>query len=460
MYWIAVVTSVILWSLNWDTLQAASSNLEHLFGLFGFCVFCVLFCFAYFDFRHLSNFSYRNLILIGLPFLISLFFLSLVIEFGQKSWDYNQYEAAFRSVAIGDNPYLSKHFLYPPPFVSAMVGVYQLGKMVFPLLQLEMKESMLWNFVFFIHQSTLLFFLYWAYYLSIKFSEMIGINKLKGILFISGLFLFNVPVLRTISYNQINFYILVFILLAMLLLSKHPYVSGFAIAAGGLIKLYPFALIVPLLVTKKWKVLWGIVIGVLGITIAQTKFFQELLLWKQFTLFYISFPIKGESSFFRNTSPLGFIRNLFELLGLSAQLVLPIFGILFVGIIIWFMVRFLTRERIYSFASKQQMNLFVDKDIFRNIGHLVDFSVLVLLLEPLGWEHHFVIAIPLTIWVIAAHKKVFSKSAAIGILLVFLLPVFNIFPLSYLRLLGLVMLIELCSPRRISNLQIDELSHI
>ena len=124
------------------------------------------------------------------------------------------------------------------------------------------------------------------------------------------------------------------------------------------------------------------------------------------------------------------------------------------------MVRFFTRERIYSFANKHQISLFVDKDIYRNIGHLVDFSVLVLLIEPLGWEHHFVIAIPLTIWVVAAQTKVFSKFTAIGIVLVFLLPVFNIFPFSYLRLLGLVMLIELGSPQRISNLHIDELSNI
>ena len=460
LYWIAVFTALFLWSRDWKVVQATVAGLEHLFGLFGFCVFCVLFCFAYHDFSTRSESSLRNWILIGLPFLVSLFFLSLVIEMSQKSWDYNNYENAFRSVAVGDNPYLSMHSLYPPPFATTMVSVYKLGRWLIPVLGMELKESQLWNFVFYIHQSAMLFFLICAYYLSLEFSRKIGVRKLKGVLFISGLFIFNVPILRTISYNQINFYILVSILVSMLLLSSYPYISGFAIAVGGLIKLYPFAFIAPLLGTKKWKALLGIVVGVIAIILIQTKFLQDLLLWKQFVLFYISFPVERESSWFRSTSPLSLTRNLLDFIGLPTTFVVPIFGVLLLAILVWFTIRFLQRERIYSLATKQQVNIFVERDIFRDVGHLVDFSALLLLVEPSAWEHHYIIAIPLAIWVFATHHKDSSGLAAIGMVLVFLLPVYNVFPFSYLRLLGLVILLVLCSPKRIVSLGREDLIQV
>ncbi len=393
--------------------------------------------------------SIKNKILFGLPILVSLFFLALLVEFSQKSWDYNQYENAFRSVVAGDNPYLSTRYLYPPFFTGVMVSFYQLGLWLLPLLGLKIDSSEIWWFVFYIHQSSLYFFLIFSYYLSLKLSKKLGINPLASVLFVSALYIFNVPVLRTLSYNQVNFYILFVALASMLTLGSYPLISGLLISVGGLIKLYPFVFTIPILVMKKWKALLGIVIGLIVITALQSNFFQDILLWKQFILFYTSFPMERESSVFRNSSPLSFLRSLLDLTNLSTEILLPLFIIVSLIILLWFVIRFVQRERIYVKAVNQQVKLFTDADRFRTIGHLVDFSVLSLFVAPSAWEHHYVMAIPLAIWLAAIYKKEIPWLGILGMVFVFLLPVFNIFPVSYLRLLGVIILLWLSSPPKI-----------
>lgn len=450
-YWIAVIFALFLWSRDWGFLRGAIEDRERLFELFGFCIFFILIFAANIDLRNYPNLSLRNIILIWLPFFVSLFFLSLVIEMSHKSWDYKNYENAFKSVLIGNNPYQSMHSLYPPPFAKSMVIVYRLGKWLYPLLNKSVESSSLWGFVFFVHQSSLLFFLLYSYHLSLRFARIIGISTIKSSLFVSALFIFNVPILRTISYNQVNFYVVVSILLSMILFSNMPYISGIAIAIGGLIKLFPFVIVLPSLGLRKWKVILGVSIGGLVIILLQTNYFQDFLLWKQFILFYTSFPVGRESSMFRSTSPLSFIRNLISLINLPSTSVLLIYLVLLFVILGWYATRFAQREKIYSLAISDNTNLLMNHEIFRNIGHLVDFSVLSLLLSPSAWEHHYVIAIPLGIWIFAIHSRDFSALAGIGLLFVFLLPVYNFFPFSYLRVLGLIILLFQSSPKLIQN---------
>jgi len=447
IYWVAVFFVLFLWSQDWEIVQATSEgHKQHLFGLLGFCVFCIIICFAYTDFKSRNVQSIKNKVLLGLPILVSLFFLALLIELSQKSWDYNQYEHAFRSLVAGDNPYLSTRYLYPPFFAGVMVSFYQLGLWLFPLLGLNVDSSEIWWFVFYIHQCSLYFFLIYSYYFSLKLSNKLGISALMSVLFVSALFLFNVPVFRTLSFNQVNFYILFVVLASMVTLGSYPLISGLLISVGGLIKLYPLVFTIPMLVMKKWKALLGIVIGLFLITALQSNFFQDILPWKQFVLFYTSFPMERESSVFRNTSPLSFLRSLFDLTNLSTEILLPTFTIVLLIILIWFAVRFVQRERIYTKTANQQENLFIDTDTFRNIGHLVDFSVISLFVAPSAWEHHYVMAIPLAIWVVAIYKKDIPWLGVLGMVFVFLLPVLNIFPFSYLRMLGVIFLLWLSSP--------------
>jgi hypothetical protein len=311
-----------------------------------------------------------------------------------------------------------------------------------PYLALPIKASELWNFVFYIHQAMLFFSVQISYFLSLEFSKLVGIPRLRRLLFVSVLFVFSVPSLRTISYNQVNFYILISILAAIILHMKYPVASGGAIAFGGLIKLYPFFLIIPSLLMKKWKILFGIMLMVTGALMLQTNYFQDVSSWKQFALFFIAFPMERESSWFRNTSLLSFVRSITEMLSVNKEFVLLLFIIAVFSVMIWFLGRFWKRERIFLAREDHE------QDKVRSTGNLVDFSVLSLLIAPSAWEHHYVIAIPLAIWAFALSRKDENWYLWAGIAFVFLLPVFNVFPFSYLRLLGVIFLLLAASPKK------------
>ncbi|NJN79925.1 MAG: hypothetical protein HC797_05315 [Anaerolineales bacterium] len=158
LYWVAVFAGIFLWSRDWEIVRLASTKQkEDLFGLFSFCMFFSMILIMYIDFRTQTVRSSKSMVLVGIPFLISLFFLVVTMELSRESWDYQQYEAAFRAIVDGKNPYLGNRYLYPPFFAEVMVLVFRIGLRVFSFLGLG-KSS--WVFVFYIHQSLLLFFYY------------------------------------------------------------------------------------------------------------------------------------------------------------------------------------------------------------------------------------------------------------------------------------------------------------
>ncbi|MBE0672024.1 MAG: DUF2029 domain-containing protein [Anaerolineales bacterium] len=445
LYWLAVLAGVFLWSREWDVVRLASTKQEEdLFGLFGFCVSCAIAFSAYLDFKKQSLISMKKVVIANLPYLVFLIFLTYTIEFGRHSWDYTQYEAAFRAIVAGDNPYLSNRYLYPPLFADLMVFVFRIGLRLFPLLGLGKSA---WIFVFYVHQSSILFFLMTSYYLSMRFVSQIGADDATGTFLVSVLYLFNVPILRTLSFNQVNFYVLASVLGALLFLRSHPFLAGLSLVPGGFIKLYSFALCIPLLILKKWRALSGVLAGSILILLIETNFFRTLQLWGQFIRFYLFFPVEQESSLFRNTSPMSFLRNSLEFLDTPDWLLGSVLGVVLMVILIWYAVRYFQRENMAVSVEKIPMEL----TSFRDLGHLLDFSVLTLLITPSAWEHHYVIAIPLAIWVVVLRGRDIPWHVLLACSLVFLLPVYNVYPFSYLRLAGLIWLLILASPKRIET---------
>lgn len=445
LYWVAVIAAVILWSREWEIIRLASTKQkEDLFGLFAFCVFFVMTLALYLDVKEQNNFSPRKIILLGLPYLVGLIFLAQTTELSFESWDYQQYEDAFRAIVAGANPYAGTRYLYPPLFAEMMVFVYRIGLRLFTYLGMGKSA---WVFVFYIHQASLLYFLLLSFFLSVEFSIQVGFKELRGLILVSFIYLFNVPILRTLSYNQVNFYILTSILLVLVSFQKYPFVAGFGAALGGLIKLYPFALSFPFFFMKKWKVLVGGIVGILVVVLIETKFFLNPGYWKQFYEFYLSFPVEQESLLFRNSSPMSLLRSTFDFLGLSDSVTRTVFIVFFLCILIWFGYRFYQRGKM----NIQPNVSFIDAEQVRDIGHLLDFSVISLLIAPSAWEHHYVIAIPLAIWAFALRSRDAVLQTVISVALIFALPVFNIYPFSYLRMAGLLMLLLLVSPKNIEK---------
>jgi hypothetical protein len=296
--------------------------------------------------------------------------------------------------------------------------------------------------VFYIYQCAQFFLVNIAYQLSSHLAAYIGFSDLKSKLIVSGLFLFNFPLVRTLHLNQINLYILNATLLALLLLSTFPILSGAAVTLGGLIKLYPFSMGVPLALMKKWKALLGLLASGAIIILLFTNFGRDFFLWREFMSFLLSFPAERESSLWiRNTTPLSLARNLARFIGLPESIILPLVILVSIAVVTWIALRFYKREKIYQALPPSP-----GTDTYRNFGNLIDFSSLALLVTPSAWDHHFVIALPLALWAIALRSEDKPGWLGIAIACIFVLPPLDIFPFSYLRMFGVVRLLLLTSP--------------
>jgi hypothetical protein len=86
---------------------------------------------------------------------------------------------------------------------------------------------------------------------------------------------------------------------------------------------------------------------------------------------------------------------------------------------------------------------------YRFSGHVVDSVALMLLLSPMVWEHHYVLALPLAVWAVATQGSSRPWPIGLALVLMFAVPTFDVFPLSYHRIAGLLMLVALSSPRQV-----------
>jgi len=117
-------------------------------------------------------------------------------------------------------------------------------------------------------------------------------------------------------------------------------------------------------------------------------------------------------------------------------------------ILFWFALRFIQREKIYARLSSAiahgEENSW--SYIFKFYGHSIDAIALSLLISPSAWEHHYVIAIPIALWAIMTRGFYQSWLVGAGIFLAFCVPTFEIFPLSFHRLVGLLALVYVTKP--------------
>ena len=153
--------------------------------------------------------------------------------------------------------------------------------------------------------------------------------------------------------------------------------------------------------------------------------------------------------FIRNTTLLSLAHNFSRFTGLSESIVIPFYIISAMVIIIWIALRFYQREKIYPTLFPGYA-----AEAYRNFGNLLDFASLALLVTPSTWDHHYVIAVPLALWAIAVHGKNKPGWVGLAIVSIFVLPPFDIFPFSYLRMFGVIALLVLTSPN--IHLKLDD----
>jgi hypothetical protein len=338
------------------------------------------------------------------------------------SWDYDCYRIAADRISEGLNPY-GEFYFYPPLTAWAISAVnritqsHQITFMLYQYLQLLLVAGLILQ----IH----------------KVLSRLNFKPEMAAMILMALMTFNVPLWRTLHYNQVNLVLLNILFFILLAGRKHALASGAAMALGILIKIYPILLPGIWLLRKQGKhILFGIVFLIAGIAFLEM---QMPNIWQQFLAFITHFPAGDK---LRDNSIHSILYNAGILLGIAdandsayKHTIYKVYLMISVLIAFAFVYRVIKR----AFAA--------DADSSRDFYmHISDAGACMLLISPMVWEHHYVLAMPLALMAISMYRNTFYPVLWAGILLIFVFPVTDIFLLSLNRILGLMILLYLTRP--------------
>jgi alpha-1,2-mannosyltransferase len=364
--------------------------------------------------------------------------LVLVSEFSERLYDYQCYEVAAKKLLAGESAWGDARFvyLYPPLLAQTLAALYLALQHGATWIGLAPAPASLWDAVFYLYQAVQPLLAAAAFALTYRVGRLGGLEATPAALIAAGLLLVNNPVVRTLRWSQVNLWVLDAVLLGVVLRVRAPLAAGAAIAFGAHLKLQPLVLALPWIAKRQWRALAGLAAGLLGLALLETRGGRDLEPWRQFLAFAPSFPT---GTFFRDNSIHSVVRNLVHAADRGGFLVFEpwvegvavVFAIAVLAVI--FAWRFVRRER----ALRQQP----ERDARCQLGHAMDALAFVLLAAPITWEHHYVLAIPITAWAAAGWGRAHPVAIALAALLMFAPPTFDLFPLSYHRLAGLVLLL-------------------
>jgi hypothetical protein len=259
------------------------------------------------------------------------------------------------------------------------------------------------------------------------------LSALLALAFVS----FNVPVLRTLVYGQVNLHVANLILLALLFHPRFPAGSGLALALAAHLKSSPVLLAPPFLTQRSWR--WAVAFAASLLAVAGAIYAvhgaQPFLDFQHNARGVYAWPEprfreNSIDNFFRNTAAI--VGGPLAVLGFPGAVLAAKAAVLVLAL--WVSTR---AVRYGAFAPRGDA-----------AGHVLNawpaLAVLMVLASPLVWEHHPVFT-ALSFLVITrrlagpAEWAVFSLAYGV----VYLLPTFDFYPWSFGRLLGLLVLLVL-----------------
>lgn len=430
-----------------------------------------------------SNRSWQKLLPFVMGILITFQILALIRHHDARSWDYRCYEAAAQAIVDGVNPYGHCYIYFPTP-AQAMASLAQFLLWVTDGVvtafvahgDTTTGQAAVWDLVFYFYEATQLLLVALAFTLSYRLARVLALTRLQATAVVTALFLFNNPLLATLKHNQVNLWVLDLVLLAILAIQRYPVWSGLFIAIGAHIKLYPLALLLPWALKRKWRALVSATAGLIAIVLMQTGGASDLTLWQQFIAFAGTFP---RGTFLRDNSlhslvynSLGHLKWLIDDGSFSVNELyvsrLVLIGMGFLGLL--YLWRFVQREQLALQAEDLAISNEGDQGALSTIfmrtrpvvlnqrtvlmGHAMDALALALIASPVVWEHHYLLAMPIVIWGVAqARTERQLWRIALSCVLIFVIPTFDVYPFSYHRLAGLLLLLGTLSPMVLAQMR-------
>jgi hypothetical protein len=257
-----------------------------------------------------------------------------------------------------------------------------------------------------------------------------GYSREMAALCILGLLIVNVPLSRTLIYHQVNVLVLDLMLLSLWAFPRKDFASALCLSLAIHLKVYPVLLVIPFLAARQWRWLGWFVVSHLLI-VGATSLLTDPRYYVDFAGQIRSLSETG----LRNTSVSVFVFNTFRILGLDQpglERVLSIAGRLGLLAALAAASAGLVRRR--AFVRENS-----DSGLILAGYALLPFFMLVV--SPSVWEHHYVLLL-LSMPAIATLLRTAGEawSFLLAYALIFVLPVVELYPYSYLPLVAVVWL--------------------
>ncbi len=443
---VAIVAPLGLWRWQPAFIARTYSRSYQVFELFGFSASAAFVAVAIALLRQRRE---RALPLVALG-AVWFHALGILIEGSQPAWDWGCYQDAANAILSGANPY-GRGYLYPPLLSQALAFAFRgIGRAVPGLAGHE--SASIWHLVFYLYQCLQFALVIAAFGLTWRLTRRMGLPTAVAWIVVPALFVLDSPLQRTLKHDQVNLWVLVCVLGGLLSLVRRPALSGLLVAFGAHLKLVPIVVVAPWTLARSWRVLLGSLAGVLAILAIQTSGFRDWTPWREFH--------EASSTFrwvhaFRDNSLAGLIQGVvhvtrgggwIEQRGAGFLVVYAVGAAAMLG---WMTARFLRRERAARTAGREDAGGGNAALWLRLAGHTADALALTLVLAPVSWEHHYVLAIPIAAWAIAGIGRERPWAVGLAIAMVLAVPTFDVFPFSLHRLAGLLLLLALTPPQRI-----------
>ena len=444
----------VLFYLDPGFIGHAWRDRVELFTLFAFGWTLLTIAVVFVEVRIRRAVTFGDLQHIVLPALVVTLYAYLVtFYFWHENYDYGCYSSAAMALQKEESMY-GHGYLYTPVLAYILYAAFHLISAVAGFLNIHVLDAQIWLMVFYFYKCSQVLFLAGSIILSLYLARNLGIGKSAAVYLVSALFLFNVPLISTLYWGQVNLVILFLFLASIAWLPRSPFMAGIVVGAGGMVKYYMLALVVPWIREQNWKALVGLVAGVCIVFIVTLLSVGASRAWSDF--FALQFLPEINYSFW-NRSILSFVYAFLTICipGLrsidspaeSIAIISHIVAIAVTGI--YFLVRLHRRCLVFkSVRTDGRDEVFLNT--FRlQYSNAADFLALAVFVSPLLWTHHFVLVMPLAIAAFIANGQNRKLLFLLASFLIFGLPMFDVFPFSYAGLAGVALLFWLTSPSEI-----------
>ena len=444
---VSVLLPVLLWKLNLPIVGSTSGPDFRVFELFAFVVTLVVVVTAAVAIKARLASGRSAILPLALFALLALYFLSRVVEYARPSNDWECYAQAARAVLVGGDPYAGDLYLHYPPLIAVVLAAtYRAVSAGARLAGIEVDPAFAWQGVFYVYQCCQYFLILAGLCLCFLLARRLGASSRRAAILVAVVFVLNVPLSRTLSFHQVNLWVLDLALIAFV--TPSAVLVGTALGLAAHVKLYAAILLVPFVIVRRVAVVgWAFLVGA-GIVLLQTKGGADPTLWREFLASLARFQPgtvirdNGLHGIVFNTLSLG--SRLVGSEGAVSEVAVWVVTAL-ASLVVTILVarRLVRRERSFASLGEGERARAATE---RLQGHLLDLLALSLIVSPIVWEHHYVLAIPVILAAAVKHGSRRPWAVGIASAAILAVPVFDVFPFSYSRIAGLIVLLAISTP--------------